>query len=119
MDILVIVTESPWGSSRGNAARRLVRAAWAGGDRVPAVFFRNDGVYHALPGRASDDGLATPGETWSVLGRETGMDLLICAAASARRFPPGVSAGMAEGFTEAGLARMWELAAACDRVVSF
>jgi tRNA 2-thiouridine synthesizing protein D len=119
MDILVIVNESPWGSSLAGTAQRFIRAALDAGHRVPAVFFQNDGVYNALGGRAADDGLPSPFTGWCELGRRSGVQLLLCSAASARRLEQSQVDQLPAGFREAGLARMWELAVDCDRLVTF
>ena len=115
MKVLVIVNASPWGGSLGVTAWRLVRAMMAGGLKVAAIFFRDEGVYQALPGRAVDGG--TPGlhEGWLALHREQGIPLLLCSSAAQRRLPEAP----AEGFRETGLAEVLELTLACDRVVTF
>lgn len=114
MNVLVIVNASPWGSSLGLAAQRLVSALLAEGVRVPAVFFREEGVYHALGGRAADAGTPSLGSIWRQLSTDHGLDLLICSTASQRRLDR-----VPEGFREAGLAEVLERMTACDRVVSF
>jgi len=119
MDILVIVNESPWGSSLAGTAQRFIKAAVDAGETVPAVFFQNDGVYNATAGRASDDGLPSPFETWCELARDQGVRLLLCSAASARRLDQPAVDSLPDAFREAGLAAMWELAQRCDRVVTF
>lgn len=115
MKLLVIVNESPWGRSLASTALRFVRAARAQGHSVPAVYFRDNGVYHALRGRMADSGQERPADAWVALaGSDT--ELLLCSSAAARRLDaPGAQAP----FREAGLARMWALALACDRVVTF
>ena len=114
MNILVIVNESPWGSSLGLTALRLARALATGGQRLAAVYFREDGVYNALPG-AADAGTPALRDAWLDLSRDRGVPLLLCSSAVARRFdaPPG------DGFRTAGLAEILELMASCDRQVSF
>ena len=124
MDIFVIVNESPWGSSLAGTAQRFVEAALQNGCSIPAVFFQNDGVYNALPGLAADDGLPSPFEGWIRLSDDHGVQLLLCSAAIARRLDRQARNAIAVdepggSFHEAGLARMWDLAADCDRVVTF
>ena len=87
----------------------------AGGLEVSAVFFREEGVYQAVRGRAVDGG--TPGlhEGWLSLHHEQGIPLLLCSSAAQRRLPEPP----AEGFRETGLAEVLELSLACDRVVTF
>ena len=114
MKTLVIVTESPWGSSLGVTALRLVRALAAGGDTLCAVFFREEGVYRAQAGRANDAGTPNLNQAWDQFSANEGVPLLVCSSASQRRLglPP-------EGrFKEAGLAQMMELLKGCDRVVT-
>jgi tRNA 2-thiouridine synthesizing protein D len=118
MRILVIVGSSPWGSSRPSAALRFVRAAVAVGEQVPAVFFHDDGVYNAVPGGLSDDGLTSPQAGWRSLAADFGVDLLLCPAAVGRRLPAD-AIGTAAPFHEQGLGRLLELLFECDRVVRF
>ena len=115
MKILVIVNESPWGSSLGVTALRLVRAMVAGGEQVVAIYFREEGVYHAVPGRAVDSGTPDLSDAWLSMARQSGIPVLLCSAAARRRLEK-VSA---EGFREAGLAEMMEMMASADRVVTF
>ena len=115
MKILLIVNESPWGSSLGVTALRLIRALAIDGEEIGAIYFREDGVYHAQAGRAQDAG--TPGlcEAWEDLSADSGIPLLLCSSAAQRRLsqPPSGC------FREAGLAKMMELLNSCDRVVTF
>lgn len=114
MNVLVIVNVSPWGGSLGLTALRLTRAMLGQGAAVDAVFFRDDGVYQALPGRASDSGTPDLAAAWRALSGEYGIPLLLCSSASQRRLP-----GVPEGFREAGLVEVLERAGACDRLVTF
>lgn len=118
MKLLVIVNESPWGGSLAVAALRFVRAARSLGHSVPAVFFRGDGVYHAVAGRMADGGQDTPAAAWVALATPD-TRLLVCSADAARRLDAGFGVSTGSVFEEAGLARMWRLAADCDRVVAF
>jgi len=113
--ILVIVNESPWGCGLGVTALRLVRALLAAGEQIVAVFFREDGVYHALPGRAVDSGTPCLAEAWQSLASRDGVPLLLCSSAALRR----LEQAPAKGFREAGLAEVMELMASSDRVLTF
>jgi tRNA 2-thiouridine synthesizing protein D len=119
VNILLIVNESPWGSTLADTAARFLKAALAGGHRVPAVFFHGDGVYNALPGRATDAGAADLARQWGRLGRDHGVELLLCSTAAARRLPHRVAESLEPPFREAGLAELLDRAVLCDRVVSF
>jgi len=113
--VLVIVNESPWGGSLAVTALRLAREMFDQGLAVAAIYFRNDGVYQALAGRASDAGTPCLHDAWLELSQTRGVPLLLCSSAAQRR----LDQAPAEGFREAGLAEVLELMRSCDRVVSF
>jgi sulfur relay protein TusD/DsrE len=113
--ILIIVNESPWGSSLGMTALRLARVMVTGKARIAAVFFREEGVYHAQPGRAVDGGTICLNGAWRDLSKQAGAPLLVCSAAAQRRLKKAPQ----DGFREAGLAEILEIMARCDRVVTF
>ena len=115
MKFLVIVNESPWGSSVALSAWRFVHACLDSGVEVPAVFFRGEGVYNALSGEANDAGTENLTEAWLGFGARAGTRLLLCSSSRMRR----LSAPPNRGFTESGLTEMFDLMLTCDRVVSF
>jgi tRNA 2-thiouridine synthesizing protein D len=112
--ILVIVTESPWGSSLGVTALRLVRTLIGEGEQLCAIYFREEGVYHAQQGRAVDAGTPNLFKAWEYVSKSEGIPLMLCSSAAQRRLD-GAPGGR---FTEAGLAQMLELLNHCDRVVT-
>ncbi len=116
MKCLVIVNESPWQTGIAVCALRFVQAAEAAGLRVAAVFFREDGVYHALSGTTADAGTPELTSAWQQFANRTGARLLLCSASCQRRLPP---ADEAAGFRQTGLADMLELMLQCDRLVTF
>jgi sulfur relay (sulfurtransferase) complex TusBCD TusD component (DsrE family) len=88
----------------------------SGGDlRIAAVYFREEGVYQAVPGRITDSGTPPLHDAWLELARQHNLPLLLCSSASQRR----LEACPRGGFREAGLAEVLELMSTCDRVVSF
>lgn len=117
--VLVIVNSSPWGGSLGVTGLRLVRAMLTGGSagglRIAAVYFREEGVYQAQPGRITDSGTPALHDAWLELAGRHGVPLLLCSSAAQRR----LEAGPHDGFREAGLAEVLELMHSCDRVVTF
>lgn len=115
MKILVIVNVSPWGGSLAVTALRLVRAMLGRGHDIAAVYFREEGAYHALAGRAGDSGTPVLRDAWLDLYREHGVPLLLCSSAAQRRLEqaPG------DGFREAGLAEVLEMMQDSDRLVTF
>jgi len=117
--ILLIVNESPWGSTLALTALHFCRAALESGLGVAAVYFRNDGVYNARPGQVTDRGTPDLAAAWSALGAANGLDLLLCSAAAARRLSAEDLAAAPAPFREAGLVEMLSLLQTTDRVVSF
>lgn len=119
MNCLVIVNESPWGSGLALSAFRFARAAHEHGLEVAAVFFREDGVYNALPGRVSDAGTPDLADAWRDLARQSGARLLVCRSSADRRLRDDQSTIFSAPFEVSGLTVMFELVLGCDRTVSF
>ncbi len=119
VSILLIVNASPWGSTLANTAWRFARAALDEGQEVAAVFFHGDGVYNAIPGRATDAGTHDLAAAWAALNEEFGVDLMLCSGSSGRRLSRADVDSLSPGFREAGLVEMHEMAAAGHRVVGF
>lgn len=115
MKILVIVNVSPWAGSLAVTGLRLTRAMLGHGHDIGAVYFRDEGVYQAIAGRATDSGTPVLRDAWADLSREHGVPLLLCSAAAQRRLEQAPGGR----FREAGLAEVLELMRSCDRVVSF
>lgn len=115
MKILIIVNESPWGSSLGVTALRVARVIPAEKACIAAVYFREEGVYHAQPGRVTDNGTPDLHSEWQSLAQQHGFPLLVCSSAAQRRMD---NAGSSL-YREAGLAEVMEILASSDRLVSF
>jgi len=113
---LIIVNESPWQTGLALSALRFARAAAPAGLAVTAVFFREDGVYNALPSTVADAGTPELAGSWQSFAEQSGARLLLCSASSLRRLPQGTNE---PGFLQTGLAEMLELMQQADRVVSF
>lgn len=112
-----MVTASPWGSSHSATALRFVDAACAAGHQVPAVYFRGDGIYNLIEGPMSDDSRPSMKTAWTELAGRHGIELLLCSSDASRRVPDELAED--SGAARAGLARWWQMAGACDRMVSF
>jgi sulfur relay protein TusD/DsrE len=112
---LVVVTESPWGSALSLSAWRFVKAAIDSKIQVSAVFFREEGVYNAVPGEAVDAGTPDLAAAWAELAAATGIRLLMCSSSRLRRLG-GETAG---AFQTSGLTELIELTLDSDRVVTF
>lgn len=117
--VLVIVNTAPWASSLAGTAARFTQAACRAGLAV-TVFFHGDGVYNAVGGQLSDDGVPGPQSEWRRLAAECGVDLVLCPAASARRLSAADLERLPSMFRQAGLTHVLERAAqqAC-RMVHF
>jgi sulfur relay (sulfurtransferase) complex TusBCD TusD component (DsrE family) len=79
---------------------------------LAAVFFHEDGVYHAQRCEGPDAESLAAG--WRDLAVAASVPLLICQASVQRRLESGA---FDEAFEQAGLARMLDLAIEADRVV--
>lgn len=115
MNILLVVNDSPWGSTLAATALRMARAAVAAGHRLDAVFFRGEGVYNAIPGTAADPGTPELAEAWLRLSEAGNVELLVCQSSAKRR----LNAPVAAPFREAGLVEFSDRLADCDRVLTF
>ena len=115
LKLLIIVTESPWGSGLALAAYRLAAAAARSGTVECAVFFREDGIYNALPGEVTDAGTVDLARSWADLAGGEGIRLLLCRSSSQRR----LASRPAAPFEESGLTEMVKLLLTSDRVVTF
>jgi len=114
-----MVNASPWGASLGGTALRFLRAALAAGHAVPVVHFREDGVYHVLPGARTDPGAEDLYRGWVELAGAHDTTLALCSAASARRLPADATAALEAPWRVAGLAEWVGWLDSCDRVVRF
>ena len=112
MKFLVIVNEAPWAGSLGLTAHSLTRSLLIKGQQVSAVFFREEGVYHAQEGRAGEG--QPLHQQWLELGKQYSVPLLLCSSDAQRRF----SSADHEGFQEAGLATVLAMLEDCDRVLT-
>lgn len=115
MKFLLVVNESPWGSTLSLSAWRFVKAAIDLKIHVSAVFFREDGVYNALPGEAGDAGTPDLVTAWRQLAAEAGVRLLLCSSSRLRRLDREPQSP----FETSGLTEFVELMLDSDRVVTF
>jgi tRNA 2-thiouridine synthesizing protein D len=113
---LIIVNESPWQTGLATCALRFARVASAAGLHVLAVFFREDGVYNALPATVADASTPEMAAAWQNFAEKNQTRLLLCSASSLRRLPHGSND---PAFEITGLAEMLELMQQSDRVITF
>jgi tRNA 2-thiouridine synthesizing protein D len=113
----ILINEGPFTHQASDSAYRFAAAALAKGHEIYRVFFYNDGVYNAnrLSEPQSDDRNLV--SLWSKLGKEHGIDLVVCVAAGLRR---GVKDEiLADGFRISGLGQLVEAGIQADRLVVF
>jgi len=117
MKIGILINEGPFTHQASDSAYRFAKAALARGHEIYRVFFYSDGVHNAnrLSEPQSDDRKLV--SLWSQLGREHGIDLVVCVAAALRR---GVRDEVLEdGFRISGIGQLIEAGIQADRLVVF
>ena len=115
MNIILIINDSPWGSTLAATAVRLAKRFADTGHTLQAVFFREDGVYNCVPGTSSDPGTGDLAALWADLNKQHETELLVCQASVVRR----LSGLPAAPFRQAGLVEIADRVADCDRVITF
>lgn len=110
------------------SALNFAEAALAAGHEIQRVFFHAEGVHNGSALTVAPQDETDPAEAWARLGREHGIDLVLCVASALRR---GVlDAGEAERyrrgagnmrpeFTISGLGQLVESALETDRLITF
>jgi tRNA 2-thiouridine synthesizing protein D len=117
MKIAILVNEGPFTHQASDSAYRFAVAALEKGHEVGRVFFYNDGVYNAnkLSEPQTDDRNLVA--LWAALGKENGIDLVVCIAAALRR---GIKDEvLQDGFRISGLGQLVEAGIQNDRMVVF
>ena len=117
VDMLVIVNDSPLRSHSSLTALRFCRAATRKGHVVRQVFFYLDGVYQQLAVSARETGEPDLLDQWQEFAEKAATELVVCAAASHRRVPPGQKSSPA--FRQGSLIEMLDLTTRVDRLISF
>lgn len=117
MKIAILINEGPFTHQASDSAYHFALAAIAKGHEVARVFFYNDGVYNAnkLSEPQTDDRNLVA--LWAELGKEKGIDLVVCIAAALRR---GIKdENLQDGFRISGLGQLVEAGIENDRLVVF
>lgn len=114
MKFLLIVNQAPWAGTLSATAVRLAHALQDKHNKIAAVYFREEGVYHAVKGESTDGGSSDPHQAWIEFAQRSQAPLLVCSADAQRRFRQ-----FDEGYELAGLPRVLELMAKADRILTF
>lgn len=128
MKFAVVVNEGPYQHQAAVSAYHFTRAVLEKGHTIVRVFFYHDGVNNGTC-------LTTPPQDethivnqWTRLGRDHGLDLVVCVAAAQRR---GIvddresarhalpAANLAEGFRISGLGQLIDASIEADRLLVF
>ena len=128
MKIGVVISEGPYTHQAADTAYHFVKAALAKGHEVPRVFFYHDGVNVATRLSVPPQDERNIQKNWTELGKEHGIDMVVCIAAAQRRGlldeneaeRQGKDANnIAEGFRISGLGQLIEMGIQTDRLVVF
>ena len=126
--LAIAVYGAPTSSEAPYSALRFARAARERGHEVLRVFFYYEAVAIANALVVPPQGERDIGAEWSAFGREHGVELVACIAASLRRgivdsteaARYGLAAhNLREPFMLLGLGQFIEMAANADRIVTF
>lgn len=117
MKFAILINEGPFTHQASDSAYHFAAAVLARGHEIYRVFFYHDGVYNAnrwSQPQSDDRNLVA---LWSQLGRQHGIDLVVCVAAALRR---GIKDEvLAPGFRIAGLGQLVEAGIRADRFIVF
>ena len=114
MNILLVVNDSPWGSTLSITALRLARAMLSAGHSLDGIFFRGEGVYNAVGATTGNPASPDLKQAWSTLADDSGAALMLCQSSVERRLESRPD----EPFRGAGLAELIDRMATADRVVT-
>ncbi len=124
----IVVNEGPYTHQASDSAYNFVKAALDNGHEVSRVFFYHDGVNVGTRLSIPPQDDRQTALQWSTLGKEHGLDLVICIAAAQRRGlldaneakRQGKDAdNIAEGFRISGLGQLIEMGIEADRTITF
>lgn len=128
MKFAIVVRSGPLSSQGSRSALRFAHAVLANGHDLERVFFHGDGTYNAssLTVAPQDEDDLT--EAWAELGRQHGLDLVICVASALKRgmLDAGEAgrydkacANIRPEFVISGLGQLADAALSVDRLVTF
>ncbi|RKF20852.1 sulfurtransferase complex subunit TusD [Alginatibacterium sediminis] len=122
---LLVVNSAVYGQQSAAHALKFAQAITESEHTLSAVFFYQDGVSNALSTLLPASDEVNLVHRWKDLGRQHGVDLLVCSAAAARRGlideTEATSADLVctqdDAFISAGLAELAMLSLKADRVI--
>ncbi len=117
MKIAVQVLEVPYNNQAADTAYHFIKAALGKGHSIVGVFFYHNGVMNVnnMGEPPQDD--RNIYDRWTELGKDNGVDIVACIAASKRR---GIKDGhIVEGTRISGLGQLTDMTIEADRLVTF
>jgi len=117
MKFAIQVLEGPYNHEAADSAYHFTKAALAKGHEIVGLFFYHDGVINVSSQAEPPQDDRNIQERWSELGKEHGVDIVACIAASKRR---GIKEGqIVENTRISGLGQLTNMTIAADRLVTF
>ena len=128
MKFAIVVYGAPYSHQAARSAYLFTRAVLDSGHQVYRVFFYHDGVYNANQLAEPPQDESDIQAEWASLGKEHGLDLVICIASALRRGMLDTTeaqryekAGASVGpqFTISGLGQLIDAALTADKIMTF
>jgi tRNA 2-thiouridine synthesizing protein D len=117
MKFAVQVVEGPYNNQASDTAYHFIKAALEKGHTIVRVFFYHNGVINATNMAEPPNDDRNIYKRWTELGKERGIDIVACIAASKRR---GIKEGhTAEGTRISGLGQLADMVIEADRTITF
>ncbi|MBU3022828.1 sulfurtransferase complex subunit TusD [Aestuariibacter sp. A3R04] len=113
----VLVTSSPYDSSRSLDAVRFCQQLLETGQELGQVFFYQAGIYNAMGSMIPTNGEVNLFEAWTRISNESGAALRVCVTAGEKR---GVTSQVCSSpFEQTGLAEFFTALHDSDKLVQF
>ncbi|MDH5508943.1 MAG: sulfurtransferase complex subunit TusD [Nitrospinota bacterium] len=117
MKFAVQVLEAPYNNQASDTAYHFIKAALEKGHTIVRVFFYHNGVINAINSAEPPNDDRNIYKRWTELGKEKGIDIVACIAASKRR---GIKEGqIVEGTRISGLGQLADMTIEADRLITF
>ena len=117
MKIAVQVIEGPYNNQASDTAYNFIMAALEKGHTIVRVFFYHNGVLNVTNSADPPKDDRNVYNRWTELGKEKGIDIVACIAASKRR---GIKDGqIIDGTRISGLGQLTDMTIEADRLVTF
>jgi len=117
MKFAVQVLEGPYNNQASDTAYHFIKAALDKGHTIVRVFFYHNGVINVNNSAEPPQDDRNIYKRWTELGKDKGIDIVACIAASKRR---GIKDGhIVEGTRISGLGQLADMTIEADRLITF